>query len=165
MAVQTAIISTDNVAYLSLGVSILSLIISLSWLWLRKQFHNETVRLTKQIHKEQLKNKRMEMRQNVLRKLCGYSYRLSLAKAIDGEPFPTLNEALIVFNDCPEVKTYLRKMVDEMNIPDRFSQNLRAVINEMAKHSDVSLVIEDYQLLSSPFRPDLERDLNQKNTS
>lgn len=140
----------ETISLVSFVFSVFALGLSL---WLTRTIHKENIRLTERIHKEQVEHKKKELRRDVLRRLVGYRYRLTTKDTTDGEPFPAMNEALIVFNDCPESKKLLRKMRAELGVPNRLTENLLAVIKELAKESDVIIEFEDRELLESPFTP------------
>ena len=103
---------------------------------------------------EQWKYETMLSRRDVLRRLVGNTFRLTVGfNASDGEPYIALNEAWMVFSDCPEVKQALRTYHNEMNNPDTHNQNMLAIIEKMAKRSKVPIDFSDYNFLERPFTP------------
>lgn len=146
--------SSNEISLISLAISLISIAIAFSRLWLSRQIHEESKGLTKWIRNDQRTYEETELRRDVLRRIMGYAYRLTEgSQQIDGEPFTALNEALIVFNDCPKVKELIRKFHQELGTPERFSANYLRLIEEMANSSGISIEVGDSNIIEKPFGP------------
>lgn len=105
---------------------------------------------------------RRTLRQDVLRRLLGYSYRLTGSfKGTDGEPFVALNEAWIVFADCPRVTGALARMHDELGHAGRLAPNVVELVRSMADVADVPIEEVDENFLVRPFTPPRESSVSE----
>ena len=69
------------------------------------------------------------LKRDVLRRLAGNRFVLT-AQGVGskGEPFIALNEIFVVYADHPEVISALRKMHEDIALPDRMSDNLLSLV-------------------------------------
>ena len=70
-----------------------------------------------QIERERRNREDMALKRDVLRRFVGYSYRLTetmMTRGLSdpGEPFIALNEACIVYHECPAVTEALKQFKD-----------------------------------------------------
>ena len=106
------------------------------------------------VYFRQRKDDQLKLKRDVLRRLVGYSYRLTPAwSGRDGEPFIALNEAWIVFSDSSQVTDALVKMRNELGEEGRLIPNIRKVIREMSDSAQVRIKNLDDRFIDSPFTP------------
>ena len=109
---------------------------------------------TRRLQKEQWRKDELEPRRDVLRRLVGYSYRLTRSfTGTDGEPFIALNEAWVVFADVEEVTLNLKKMHNELGQKDLLRPNILALVKAMAIAAEIPLDDLDDKFIESPFTP------------
>ncbi len=100
------------------------------------------------------KQEKLEPKRDVLRRLVAHTYRLTKSlKGQDGEPFIALNEANVVFSDSGDVMKALTKMHDELSKKDRMIDNIKKLVEEMAKASEVPADNISKKILERPFTP------------
>ena len=109
------------------------------------------------INYETLQRENLEDRRDVLRRIMGYSYRLTEGRTgQDGEPFIALNEASIVFAEHREVidalKNFHRGVTEE---DEQFEPNLVELVKAMIVASELPPHAQDLpeQFLLEPFAP------------
>ncbi|MCY4365956.1 MAG: hypothetical protein OXE17_07025 [Chloroflexi bacterium] len=109
---------------------------------------------TRMLQKEQWRKDELERRRDVLRRLVGYSYRLTSSfTGTDGEPFIALNEAWVVFADVEEVTLNLKRMHNELGHPNLLRPNILALVKSMAIAAEIPLYELDDKFIESPFTP------------
>ena len=106
------------------------------------------------LKRRQWQREELVLRKDVLRRLCGYLYRLTTGRiGQDGEPFVALNEAWIVYADCPKVIEALTMMHRELGEENRLSDNILTVVREMAEITHISVEDLDGFFITNPFVP------------
>ena len=70
-----------------------------------------------------------------------------------GEPFIALNETFVVYADHPEVISALRKMHENLALPDRLPDNLLSLVKAMAKAAKVPIHQLNDDFFLRPFTP------------
>ena len=106
---------------------------------------------TKKLQREQWLQDELELRRDVLRRLCAYRHRLTESGAGQGdEPFIALNEAWVVFANHSTVVDALREMRVS---PNQSSAHIVSIIKAMAEASNISLEGFDEVYLEYPFVP------------
>ena len=112
----------------------------------------------KKLQANQWSRNELELRRDVLRRLLGYSYRLTDGfKGTDGEPFIALNEAWVVFADYPDVISALKQMHGELRQDDRLAPNLVALVTAMAVAAGIPTQDLNYYFIERPFTPPTNR--------
>ena len=69
------------------------------------------------------------------------------------EPFVALNEAVVVFSDCPDVIRSLERMLNEIDRDNRFVDNLTTLIKAMAKACKIPITELNDSYFQRPFTP------------
>ena len=100
------------------------------------------------------KHDERELKRDVLRRFVGNRYLLTeLRMGHQGEPFVALNEAFIAYADHPEVISALRKMHEQLGVPNRLSDNILTLTKEMAKAAEVNIRTLNDDFITRPFTP------------
>ena len=106
------------------------------------------------LQRRQWEREELMLRRDVLRRLCGHLYRLTTGRTgQDGEPFIALNEAWVVYADCPNVIEALTMMHRELGEENRLSDNILTVVREMAEITHISVEDLDGSFITRPFAP------------
>lgn len=94
------------------------------------------------------------LKRDVLRRLVGNRFVLT-AQGVGskGEPFIALNETFVVYADHPEVISALRKMHEDLALPDRMPGNLLSLVKAMAKATKVPIHQLNDDFFLRPFTP------------
>ncbi len=99
-------------------------------------------------------NRRWEVRtlkRDVLRRLVGYSYRLTTRLVgTDGEPFVAFNEAAVVYSKHKAVVNALKKMRDR---PGVLENDFVDLVTKMAKAAKIPTDELNHDLLTQPLTP------------
>lgn len=94
------------------------------------------------------------LKRDVLRRLVGNRFVLTkLGVGSKGEPFIALNETFVVYADHPEVISALRKMHENLALPDRMPDNLLSLVKAMAKAANVPIHQLNDDFFLRPFTP------------
>lgn len=96
------------------------------------------------------------IKRDVLRRIVGNRYvltSLDRARRSDGEPYIALNEAFVVYADHSMVISTLRKMLEEISMPDRSSDNIVSLVKVMANAAKVPIRELNDDFLTRPFTP------------
>lgn len=96
------------------------------------------------------------LKRDVLRRLAGNRFALTKPGAgggSKGEPFIALNEIFVVYADHPKVISALRKMHEDLALPDRLLGNLVSLIKAMAKAAKVPIHQLNDDFFLRPFTP------------
>lgn len=100
------------------------------------------------------KHTRDLLKRDVLRRLVGNRFLLTRPNVgSKGEPFIALNETFVVYAEHPEVISALRKMHEELALPDRMSDNLVSLVKAMAKAAKVPVHQLNDDFFLRPFTP------------
>lgn len=135
--------NSELFSVLVIVISVVSAIIAGISVWQARRFQ-----------REQWRRDELAMRRDVLRRLCGYRYRLTGDRVgQDGEPFVALNEAWVVFAEFPEVRGALVKMHMELGESERLSENYVSLVRAMAGVARVPVDDIDDVMLARPFTP------------
>ena len=96
----------------------------------------------------------VEVKRDVLRRFVGSRYRLT-GKEMggEGEPFIALNEVFVVYAEHPQVISTLRKMHEEISIPDRVPDNIVSLVKAMAEAAKVPIRELNDDFITRPFTP------------
>ena len=96
----------------------------------------------------------IEVKRDVLRRFVGSRYLLTgKYMGSEGEPFVALNEVFVVYAEHPQVISTLRKMHEELNIPDRLPDNILSLVKAMAKAANVPIRELNDDFIMRPFTP------------
>jgi len=96
------------------------------------------------------------LKRDVLRRLVGNRFVLTKpGVGSKGEPFIALNETFVVYADHPEVISALRKMHENLAVPDRLPDNLLSLVKVMAKAARVPIYQLNDDFFLRPFTPPL----------
>ena len=100
------------------------------------------------------KHTRDLQKRDVLRRLVGCRFVLT-QPGVDskGEPFIALNETFVVYAGHREVISTLRKMHEELHLPDRMPDNLLSLVKEMAKATKIPIHQLNDDFFLRPFTP------------
>ncbi len=129
-------------------------IVSLAFAALSAAIAFKAVQQARQLQQRQWERDELDMKRDVLRRLLGYRYRLTESlKGSDGEPFIALNEAWVVYMNCPQVTAALVRMHDELGVDGRLSPNIVAVVRAMADAASVPVHDLDDGVIERPFTP------------
>lgn len=94
------------------------------------------------------------LKRDVLRRLVGNRFVLTKrGVGSKGEPFIALNETFVVYADHPEVISALRKMHENLALPDRMPDNLLSLVKAMAKAANVPIHQLNDDFFLRPFTP------------
>jgi len=101
------------------------------------------------------RERNLALKRDVLRRFLGYRFRLTAGSDLQqvDEPFVALNEAVVVFSDCPDVIRSLERMLNEIDQDNRFSDNIITLIKAMAKACRVSTTELNDSYFQRPFTP------------
>ena len=103
------------------------------------------------LQQRQWTHERLILKQDVLRRIVGHGHRLTRGLIDSGEPFIALNEAHVVFSDCPAVLQAL-KLLKCNELGEPLAPLLHAVVVAMAR--DVNIKDEiDKDFIGYPFVP------------
>ena len=96
----------------------------------------------------------VERKRDVLRRFVGSRYRLTgQYMGGEGEPFIALNEVFVVYAGHPQVISKLRKMHEELSIPDRLPDNIVSLVKAMAEAAKVPIRELNDDFITRPFTP------------
>ena len=100
------------------------------------------------------------VKRDVLRRFVGSRYRLTEKYMSgeeyvggEGEPFIALNEVFVVYAEHPQVISTLRKMHEELGIPDRLRDNIVSLVKAMAEAAKVPIRELNDDFITRPFTP------------
>jgi hypothetical protein len=94
------------------------------------------------------------LKRDVLRRLVGNRFVLTNpGVGSKGEPFIALNETFVIYADHPEVIYALRKMHENLALPDRLPVNLLNLVKAMAKAAKVPVHQLNDDFFLRPFTP------------
>ncbi|MDE0132032.1 MAG: hypothetical protein OXM62_04545 [bacterium] len=112
------------------------------------------VRESRRLQEKQWRRDELVLRRDVLRRLRGFSYRLTESlQGTDGEPFIALNEAWVVYADFPHVTNALTKMHNELGNKDSLRRNIVRLVGAMSVAAEVTRRGLDDKLIERPFTP------------
>ena len=96
----------------------------------------------------------VEVKRDVLRRFVGSRYHLT-GKDIggEGEPFIALNEVFVVYAEHPQVISTLRKVHEEISMPDRVPDNIVSLVKAMAEAAKVPIRELNDDFITRPFTP------------
>ena len=102
----------------------------------------------------QHRQKKLELRRDVLRRLVAYCYRLTAGfQGRDGEPFIALNEVKIVYAKFPSVIERLEGLHDKLKKKSSPIPDLMALIKAMALAAKYPVKDINSKLFERPFTP------------
>ena len=100
------------------------------------------------------------VKRDVLRRFVGSRYHLTDKYMSgeeyvggEGEPFIALNEVFVVYAEHPQVISKLRKMHEELSIPDRLPDNIVSLVKAMAEAAKVPIRELNDDFITRPFTP------------
>ena len=94
------------------------------------------------------------LKRDVLRRLVGNRFVLTkLGEGGKGEPFIALNEIFIVYADHATVISALKKMHENLAVPNRMSDDLISLVKAMAKAAKVPINQLNDDFFLRPFTP------------
>ncbi len=98
-----------------------------------------------------------KVKRDVFRRFAGNRHLLTFSNQNKecGEPYISLNEAFIVFSDCPNVIKALKKLHEELGQQGKLVNNLVTLTKEMAKATKVKINENELNdnFIESPFAP------------
>lgn len=99
------------------------------------------------------KLEKTKLKTETFRKILGYRYCLTLNSSDDeyNEFFSALNEVFLVFNDNDNVINALKKMHEELSIPNRLNDNLVSLIKEISKVLNIDCSKVNDSFFETPF--------------
>jgi len=101
------------------------------------------------------------LKRDVLRRFLGYRFRLTAdsdVRQVD-EPSIALNEAVLVFSDCPDAIRSLARRVNEIDQDNRFMDDVITLIKAMAQALRIPATELDDTYFHYPFVPPNRRSI------
>ena len=96
---------------------------------------------------------------DILRKLVGYRFYLTANSidSINNEIYVALNEVVVVFHNNKSVIIAIKKMHEQLQIPNRLVDNFISLIKEISKVLHVNFNELNDSFLETPFVPNTKR--------
>ena len=102
----------------------------------------QTRKQTEVLQKRQWDHERLTLKQDVMRRVVGYGHRVIHGLITSEEPYIALNEAHVVFSDCPDVLEALRRL-KRKGLGSSSLPLVHAVVVAMARHVNITDPIEE----------------------
>lgn len=99
-----------------------------------------------------LKAEELKYKREVFRRFVGNRHKWTGEKQTPEEPYTSLNEIFVVFDDCPDVISAFNKFFQEAGRKDRFHDNSANLVRALADASGVDISKINDDMINRPIR-------------